>query len=84
MFNIDEDKIKDWSIDRIVTVLGGGVLSDNSECSKEFRSYLKTRSIETLERHIQEFFLKNLYSWNIWNAISFCFFIHFRKCCTIR
>ena len=51
MFNIDEDKIKDWSNDRIVTVLGYGVLSDNLEFSKEFRSYLKTRSIEILEQH---------------------------------
>ena len=54
MFNIDEDRIKDWSIDRIITVLGNGVLSDGSECSSDFRSYLKTRSVNTLERHIEE------------------------------
>jgi len=54
MFNIDEDKIRDWSIDRIITVLGNGVLSDGSECSTDFRSYLKTRSVNTLERHIEE------------------------------
>jgi hypothetical protein len=54
MFKIDEDKIKDWSIERIITVLGDGVLSDGSECSIDFRSYLKTRSASTLERHIDE------------------------------
>jgi len=54
MFNIDEDKIKDWSIERIITVLGDGLLSDGSECSSDFRSYLKTRSVTTLERHIDE------------------------------
>ena len=52
MFNIDEDRIKYWSIDRIITVLGNGVLSNGSECSADFRSYLKTRSVNTLERHI--------------------------------
>jgi len=54
MFKIDEDTIKDWSIDRIINLLGDGTLADNSECSKEFRNYLTSRNIETLERHINE------------------------------
>ena len=54
MINIDEEKIKDWSIDRIINLFGDGILSDNSECSNEYRNYLTSRPIETLERHINE------------------------------
>ena len=51
---VDEEKIKDWSIDRIINLFGDGILSDNSECSNEYRKYLTSRPIETLERHINE------------------------------
>ena len=54
MINIDEEKIKDWSIDRIINLFGDGILADNSECSNEYRNYLTSRPIETLERHINE------------------------------